>query len=117
MTTQTRFMPVTFTLGRSDWHAMNDEWRNTAYRTLIPADGACYGEVVVIVAEAYNHNIESTPVADYADKIVAAIIASPRLYAALESVVEFWDSLTAEDALNDLHAEARAALAKARGEV
>lgn len=42
------------------------------------------------------------------------IAAAPDLYEALEEVVAFWDSITMEDRVNDIHDKARAALEKAR---
>jgi hypothetical protein len=43
------------------------------------------------------------------------IAASPELLEALQAVVAFWDSITMEDCVNDIHVKARAAIAKATG--
>jgi len=46
---------------------------------------------------------------------VRLIVAAPDLLEALQEVVAFWDSITMEDHLNDIHVKARAAIAKALG--
>jgi hypothetical protein len=43
------------------------------------------------------------------------IAAAPELLEALQGVVAFWDSITMEDSVNDLHIKARAAIVKATG--
>ena len=41
------------------------------------------------------------------------IAAAPCMYLALKDIVEFWDSIVPTDAVNQMHINARAAIAKA----
>ncbi|WP_431276235.1 hypothetical protein ACQ858_08270 [Variovorax ureilyticus] len=50
---------------------------------------------------------------DFANALLIA--ASPELLDTLRAVVAFWDAITMEDAVNDLHVKARAIIAKATG--
>jgi len=43
------------------------------------------------------------------------IAAAPELLETLQGVVRFWDSITESDCVNNLHAQARAAIYKATG--
>jgi hypothetical protein len=45
------------------------------------------------------------------------IAAAPDLLEALKDIVEFWDSIVPTDAVNQMHINARAAIAKATGEL
>lgn len=56
--------------------------------------------------------------ADYVKRTADAqlIAAAPELFETLQEVVAFWDSITMEDYVNDIHVRARAAIAKAKGE-
>ena len=44
------------------------------------------------------------------------IAAAPEILEALKDIVEFWDSIVPTDAVNQMHINARAAIAKATGE-
>jgi len=44
------------------------------------------------------------------------IAAAPDLLEACKAVVKFWDSITEEDCVNNIHVQARAAIAKATGQ-
>lgn len=51
--------------------------------------------------------------ADVVHPDMRLIAAAPDLLEALQGVVAFWDSITTQDCLNDLHVKAREAIAKA----
>ena len=108
-------METKFTLACGDsgeWSVGHDEWRNTAFRALLPSfdPPLMKGEVIVFVAEGFNRDIESAIVGDKADVIFSRIAAAQDLYEALKYARRF---LRAQD--HDV-AYVDAVLAKARGE-
>jgi len=55
--------------------------------------------------------------AGYCGEANARLVATaPELLEACKAVVKFWDSITEEDCVNNIHVQARIAIAKATGE-
>lgn len=104
MKTQTRFTPGPYLIA--------DDKR---FVYSLNEDGLKQPRICFQICQGYVSKHKRTT-EDEVEATAELIASAPDLYAALDGIVAFWDKLTEEDALNDLHAEARAVLRKARGE-
>jgi L-alanine-DL-glutamate epimerase-like enolase superfamily enzyme len=81
------------------------------YTTEITTEDERYGDGHIQICELPFHHHDEENEAN-----ARLIAAAPDLLEALKDIVEFWDSIVPTDAVNQMHINARAAIAKATGE-